>query len=130
MLNNISTLESIEKMANSVQEYLEITVSDNPEEIVERGNDLTVYLAQTSKLLADAKYHLNTSKKASIILHAKKKLSPTIFKELINSSTERETYFVNWIERLNRACTHELDWLRSVLSKMKEEMRMQGYQKG
>ena len=129
-MNNVMALNVIKGLAENIQAFLEITVSDNPEEVTDRGHDLTVYLAQTAKMLADAKYHLSKAKKGSILRNQTKPLSPTIMRELVNSDTEDESYIVNWVERLNRACTHELDWLRSVLSKMKEELRMQGYQRG
>ena len=37
--------------------------------------------------------------------------------------THRENLLVNTLERLNRAATHQMDWLRTVISKAKEEMR-------
>jgi len=37
---------------------------------------------------------------------------------------------VDWLDRLNSASVHQLDWCRSVLSKHKEEMKITGYQFG
>ena len=38
-----------------IDAYMGVTPSDNIEEIVERGNDLIVYISRTGKMLADAK---------------------------------------------------------------------------
>ena len=56
-------IEGIRNEAQQIQEFLEITMSDNPQEVIERGNDLQVYMARTGKLLADAKYMLNEKKR-------------------------------------------------------------------
>lgn len=56
-------IEGIRNEAQQIQEFLEITMSDNPQEVIERGNDLQVYMERTGKLLADAKYILNDQKR-------------------------------------------------------------------
>jgi hypothetical protein len=130
MITYITPIEQLEKEATEIQNYLTITCSEDPNEIIERGNDLAVYLARTGKMLADSKYWQDEAVKNSTLEELGKaiKIPPSILKELISASTKKENYLVNWITRLNSSCTHQLDWLRSVLSKAKEEMRLQGYQ--
>jgi hypothetical protein len=41
----------------TIQYFLEITMSEDANEAVVRGNDLAVYMARTGKLIADAKIH-------------------------------------------------------------------------
>ena len=125
MLLNVTEENSILKEIQEIQSYLEIEVdSGNLNNLIEYGEKVTVYLARTSKLLADAKYHQNVAKKAVMNSNINKGYSPSVLKELVNASIESENYLVDWIERLNRACTHRVDWIRSVLSKEKEEMRL------
>ena len=49
-------------------------------------------------------------------------LSPMIFKKFIESSIKRENYLVNWIDRMNRTCTHQIDYLRTVISYAKSQV--------
>ena len=50
----MADLNRLQSEAQEIQEFLEITMSDNPQEVIERGNDLQVYMARTGKMLADA----------------------------------------------------------------------------
>lgn len=121
--------QQLKAEAQAIQDFLEITISDNPQEVIERGNDLQVYMARTGKMLADAKYILNEQKRTEtmnvvqefIIDH---KLSAKVQNALIDGLCKEAQYLVDWIDRLNAACTHQLDWCRSVNSKNKEEMRL------
>ena len=122
-------IEGIRNEAQQIQEFLEITMSDNPQEVIERGNVLQVYMARTGKLLADAKYILNDQKRHETMdiirdFIIDQKLSAKVQNALIDGLCKEEQYLVDWIDRLNAACTHQLDWCRSVNSKIKEEMRL------
>ena len=122
-------IEGIRNEAQQIQEFLEISMSDNPQEVIERGNDLQVYMARTGKLLADAKYILNDQKRHETMdiirdFIIDQKLSAKVQNALIDGLCKEEQYLVDWIDRLNAACTHQLDWCRSVNSKNKEEMRL------
>ena len=56
---NITPTDKISKELAAIDAFLNITMSEDVQEAVLRGNDLAVYIARTGKLLADAKYHLN-----------------------------------------------------------------------
>jgi hypothetical protein len=123
----------IKKMINElqdVQDFLEIDyVDDDPNMVVERGNALQAYMARTGKIVADAKRELNTAMQAELyqILQTYKGSSHTAVNKLVKAVCPDEQYIVDWAERLNRACVHQLDWCRTVVSKAKEEMRMAAY---
>lgn len=115
--------------AQDIQSFLEIVMSDNPVEVVNRGNELQVYMARTGKMLADAKLLLNCQKKDETMTVVRnfiidQKLSARVQNALIDGLCHDTQYLVDWIERLNAACTHQLDWCRSIVSKNKEEMRL------
>lgn len=125
----MADLNRLQSEAQEIQEFLEITMSDNPQEVIERGNELQVYMARTGKMLADAKYILNEQKKQETMDVVREfiidqKLSAKVQNALIDGLCKDAQYLVDWIERLNAACTHQLDWCRSVNSKNKEEMRL------
>lgn len=115
------------KELKEMDEFLGITMSDNPEEIIERGNDLQVYLARSAKLVADTEYYLNDELKKEILKVIEtiipKHLSATVQNKLVSSIAKEQQYLVKWAERVNRAITHQLDWCRSRLSYEKEQLR-------
>lgn len=110
-----------------IDEFMGITPSDNIEEIVERGNALIVYINRTGKMLADAKYHLNTVRKSDIMKIIQEiipeKLSAKVQNTLVDTSALEQQYLVDWCERLNRTAVHQLDWCRTVISLAKSEMQ-------
>lgn len=121
--------QKLQAEAQQIQDFLEITMSDNPQEVIERGNELQVYMARTGKMLADAKYSLNEQKRQETMNVVRdfiidQKLSAKVQNALIDGLCKEAQYLVDWIDRLNAACTHQLDWCRSVNSKNKEEMRL------
>ena len=125
----ITPLYMLTDEAEEIQSFSEITTGDNPVEIKNRIVDLSVYVARTGKMLADAKFHLNQKKSQEtmkviedILLGAK--LSAKVQNSLIDSICKEEQYLVDWIERLNRTCTHQLDAMRSVLSYERETARL------
>lgn len=112
-----------------MQNYMEDTCSNNPEEIRNRIIDLMVYLARSGEMLAVAKKELRRKKSSEIqnqiIAIAKEAcLSATVQNALLESICEEESFLVDWVERINRTCTHQIDALRSLLSYEKEGLRL------
>ena len=123
----MESYEALCKEAKEIQDYLQITMSDNPQEVVERGNVLMAYLARTASMLADAKLIVNKKRKSEAMqlvkeLLADQKLSAKVQNAFIDSLCADEQHLVDWIERLNAACTHQMDWCRSIVSKKKAEI--------
>lgn len=115
----------------NIDEFLNITMSENAEEAVNRGNDLAVYVARSGKLLADSKYWLNESMKSEVIealrdTGKEAKATAKAVNALIDSLCREEQYLVDWCERTNRTATHQLSWCVTVISKAKAEMQMAG----
>lgn len=113
--------------AEEIQDFLDEEYSDDPESIKERGDKLSVIIARTGNMLADAKYHLNESLKdetmqaiTEILLDAK--LSAKVQNSLIDSICKNEKLLVDKIEQLNKSAKYAIDWCRSRLSMAKEEM--------
>lgn len=124
----ISTKEQILKDCHEIDAFLNITCSEQIEEVSQRGNDLNAYLARTVKMLADAKYHLNMAKQSDIMdilrdTAKQAKATATTVNELVKSACREEQYLVDFCDRLNAACTHQIDWCRTLISKAKTEMQ-------
>ena len=116
--------------AREMQDYLNINVSSNPAELTERIATLMSYMARSGEMLAKAKKELRNKKTTeiskTIIKIAKENcLSATVQNALLDSICEDEAFMVDWMERINRSCTHQIEGLRSLLSYEKEQMRIQ-----
>lgn len=117
------------KEIQGIQSFLEITCSDNHEEISSRIRDLSAYLARTAYLLQEAKYNLRRKKASEIsdiiVQIAKEQyLSAKAQNALVDSIAADEHRLVDWLDRLNATCTHQIDALRSLLSFEKEQLRL------
>ena len=126
---NITPKNQILAELNEIDSFLNITMSENPEEAVVRGNDLAAYVARTGKMLADAKYHLNEAKNNEVMETLREaaknaKATAKAVNALIDSLCRDEQYMVDWCERANRTATHQLSWCVTVISKAKEEMKL------
>ncbi|OCB77993.1 hypothetical protein [Flavobacterium crassostreae] len=108
----------------TIQSFLEITMSEDANEAVVRGNDLAVYMSRTGKLIADAKIHREQKLRSQMIQEYKKLLEfpASVAVKYTDTLVENETYSLTWATRLNAACTHQLDWCRTIISKAKAEM--------
>lgn len=114
--------------AKKIQDYLDITVSTDPAEIIDRISTLMSYMSRSGEMHAKAKQILRAKKTTEIsktILNIAKEqcLSASVQNALLDSICEEEAFMVDWLERINRSCTHQLDGLRSLLSYEKEAMR-------
>lgn len=116
--------------AQEIQDYLEITCSNDPNEIVERMATLSVYMARSGQMLADAKKEVSIIKKSGVarqvigMLGKGLPLSATTQKAIIEGLAVDEQHLVDWLDRINRTITHNIDALRSVLSYEKEQLRI------
>lgn len=125
MNNQVATMSEIKAELISIQNFLEVEISEDVTEAVLRGNTLTVYMARSGKLLADAKIHHDRKLRSDIVEQIKSinSMAPSVAVKFTNTLVENESYLVNWATRLNAACTHQLDWCRTLISKAKAEMQ-------
>lgn len=63
----ITPKEKILAELTNIDSFLNITMSEDAAEAVQRGNDLAVYVARSGKLLADSKYWLNEEDRKSVV---------------------------------------------------------------
>lgn len=120
---------TLQEEAQQIQDYLDITCSENPEEVLERIRAIMPYISRTAFMLAEAKKALRRKKASEIsntIINIAKEqcLSAKVQNTLIDSIAEDEAYLVDWLDRLNAAATHQVDALRSILSFERENLRI------
>lgn len=120
---SITSKENIQTELEEIQNFLEITLSEDINEAVVRGNDLAVYMARSGKLLADAKIHKDEALKSETMLRIKELMSlpASTSNKFIDTLTKEENHLVTWADRINAACSRQLEWCRTVISKGKAE---------
>lgn len=123
------TIEQYTEELKQIQSYLEIEVSDNPEEYAERIRTLAVYMARSGQMLADAKRLYNEKMHSEMLqlirqLTKEHGVSMGVQNALAKACASEEQYLVDWCERVNRSCTHQIEAMRSLLSMEKEQLRI------
>lgn len=109
-----------------MQAYLEEKPSDDPNELTERLAMLSVYMARSGDMLAQAKF-MRDDMRGKVFEEKSLEiatLSPTIASKMIESQTGECNYLVNWLDRINRSCVHQADSLRTIFSYVKENLKM------
>lgn len=109
----------------AMQEYLEIETSDDPNEMCERMRVLSVYMARSSRLLAEAKAHRRKAEKETFA-------AVPDFHQMPANTLKKYLEVCAWewyeiedaLENLYKTCVHAIDGLRSLLSFSKEDMRL------
>lgn len=122
----MNLLEKYSEELENMQQYLEITVSDDPNEISERLSMIAVYMARTGFILAEARMELDQARVSAYSSHTGtiSKLPATVSKMFIESVTDQQNRLVNWVARLNSTCIHQGDILRTLLSFQKENIKL------
>lgn len=97
---------------------------DNVEQVVSKGNRLEALLGLSAAQKSNAKLLLNRKKVEVFAKYKESKMSPSVLVKLIDAEAGEEEALFMYADRLNAAVTHELDYIRSLISYYKEEMRM------
>ena len=126
MIMSDSRLKDLLDEAQVIQDFLEEPVNEEPNALSEKLSMMCVYMARSGNMLADAKY-LQDVERDKVFTEYYDEISSmpaTIASKLIDSKTSEVNYLVNWLERINRACTHQADSIRTIFSYVKENLKM------
>lgn len=134
VLNNIMPVSDIQKECQQIQDYLEAEYNaDVPAACEARGNDLEQYMARSGKMLADAKYWQDQFVNSAIMdtikeaLQQQKVWSVSLINKKVEALAKDYNYLVTWCDRINRTATHQLDFIRTLISKHKAEIQASGW---
>jgi hypothetical protein len=118
--------DQLQGKADKMLAYLEKKVGSEPNDIIDRLENLNILLTQSGNCLADAKYHQDVIVNGAIMEAVQKayeeKLSPSVINKFVSTAAKDYNYLVNLFDRINSSAVHQIDSLRSILSYRKSEM--------
>lgn len=127
------TINEIENELKGYQSELEsIIETDDINSLVARIATTAGYHARTGYLLAEAKRLLRLKKSDEIsnmvrTIAKEGHLSGKAQNALVDSIAIQENYVVDWADRINSMCVHQIDVIRTLISKEKAEMQMNNF---
>lgn len=113
---------------DTMQVFLETPISEELSAAIERGNDLTIIIARSGYLIAETKRNLNEKMQSEVmdeIRNIGKEIpyaSSRTVNALIDSLCREERYLYDWVERINKTATHQLEYIRTLISLAKQEL--------
>ena len=124
--NEMLNKEQLHDKAERMQKFLETKAGTEPNDLIDRAENLSVLIAQSGQCLADAKYLQDMVINGAIMEALQKsyeeRLSPSTINKCVNTAAKDLNYLVNWIDRINATATHQLDAIRTLISYRKAEM--------
>lgn len=112
----------------TMQAFLEIPITEELSAAVERGNDLTIIIARSGYLIAETKKILNEKMQSEVMEALRNIAKETPYatsrtvNALIDSLCREERYLHEWVERINKTATHQLEYIRTLISLAKQEL--------
>lgn len=125
--------EQLQDKADRMNAYLQDKASDEPNDLIDRINNLSILISQSGEYLAAANYYKDTLINSEIMKIMREgmvdRLSATALNKLVNALAKEENYLCMQFDRINSAAVHQLDGLRSILSYRKTEFSTLSYGK-
>lgn len=92
--------------------------------VIGHGMELSNIMGLCAKTIADAKKLLGICENEFLTSREDLYDSPTVLKKLMDAQLADENSLVTWADRLMAASTHKMDFYRSIVSKYKEELKL------
>nr|DAY92373.1 MAG TPA: hypothetical protein [Caudoviricetes sp.] len=122
----MTRIEQIRKEAGDIQSLLECLNDADINAMIGRLDQLGVYYARSGELLSEVTGLRDTA--VAQFFHDEREavlsLSPSLAAKLVNSATAELNALEKWLDRINAACKHQCDNLRTMISYEKERMRL------
>ena len=120
--------EQLQDKAEKMQTWLELKPGSEPNDLIDRAENLSVLIAQSGQCLADAKYLQDVVVNGAIMEALQKayeeRLSPSTINKFVTTAAKEFNYLVNWLDRINSTAVHQLDGVRTIISFRKAELTL------
>lgn len=122
----MTRIEQIRKEAGDIQSLLECLNDSDINSMIGRLDQLGVYYARSGELLSEVVGMRDAA--IAKLFHDERSviagLSASLANKLVDSSAWEFNALVKWLDRINAACKHQCDNLRTMISYEKERMRL------
>ena len=122
------SIEELQAEAERMQKFLETKPGSEPNDLIERAENLAVLIAQSGQCLADAKYIQDMVVNGAIMEALQRayeeRLSPSTINKFVMTAAKEQNYLCTWFDRINSASVHQLDSIRTIISYRKSEMQL------
>ena len=118
------TIEQVKQITTQIGKAIAQQIDkDNPDEVVGKIAELSSLLASSSHAVALSEmiYNEKIAELAQSTAYAG--MTATDKKMIFAGRAKTEIYYVTLAERQNKALTHQIDGLRSIISYLKSEMQ-------
>lgn len=122
----MTRIDEIRGEARDIQDLLECLNDADINAMIGRLDQLGVYYARSGELLSE----IIGMRDAAIakMFHDEREviagLSASLANKLVDSSASELNALAKWLDRINAACKHQCDNLRTMISYEKERMRL------
>lgn len=128
----ITDPDDLLKESDEIESFLQEGYNpDSGQECTERAAQLAVYMSRSSKMLADAKYHLDRLTQSEIMEILRKQLQQHLGTSTINKMIEASckdlNYLVNRLTEINKSTKYQLELMRTFISQAKEISKIEAY---
>ncbi|MBQ7750314.1 MAG: hypothetical protein IJR77_03715 [Bacteroidales bacterium] len=116
------------KVIEEMEAFLkQVAPPDDPYVLTDRLSYLNAYMAWAGTLLGKAQEELRNAKKAVQVEHFASlcKMPATVQKDFVENMCAKEIAMVTVLDRLNAACTHQSDNIRTQVSFIKQQMALE-----
>ena len=114
----------------AITSTLEIQPPQEPNQIIERLNDLASLLGTSAQTVASYQYHVDTEKFIAVQEAKKQGYAPSMAKDYAEGRCAQIRAESKLAERQNAALVHAIDITRSILSYTKQELFASNLQQG
>jgi hypothetical protein len=119
----VNSQPSLKDKLNSIRSLVDADVRDvDITCVIDKGLQLTQMIGLSSECKAEAKKEVENALLAAIIKIENNKYPPSVMLKIANAMCADELDIFEYADRLNAGITHQLDYLRSVISLHKTEL--------
>lgn len=122
----MTRIEEIRREARQIQDLLECSNDADINALIGRLDILGVYYARSGEMLSEVAGLRDTA--VAQFFHDEREtilsLSPSLAIKLVNSASHELNALEKWLDRINAACKHQCDNLRTMISYEKERLKL------
>jgi len=122
----IDKRSQLNKNLKAIREVLDTDVSGcDVESVIQKGHKLINLVGLASECKATARQILEETRLIKINELKNAGFSPSVLLKVVDANCANELMTYEYADRINAGISHSLDLIRSIISKEKEEMRLE-----